>query len=303
MQVGRCINFGNTLEAPREGRWGHPIRDIDLKRVKIGGFSTVRLPVNFSAHAERNPPYRIEPALLDRVAELVDKASSLSLNVIVDLHHFDAAMADPEGERERFASIWRQIAKRLANAPSGVWFELLNEPKEKLTNEALPGFWEPALAAIRESNPSRPVILGGGFTSAIESLDDLALPDDPYVVPTFHYYEPLAFTHQGASYLKPVLPMGRTWGSVADIARLDADLARVQRFMSRTGRVPFIGEFGAIQSVPHRQRLHYYRTVSSAFASIGIASCAWSYRNTFQLAGRRHWRRGFPQSLAEPSRR
>lgn len=298
LPVGRCINFGNTLEAPREGNWGFPIRTEDLVRVKAGGFATVRLPIRFSGHALTAAPYTIEPALLDRVDQLVRAASALSLNVIIDLHHYDAVMSDPAGERDRFAAIWRQIAERFAKAPASVWFELLNEPKDALTNATLPALWAPALAEIRRTNPVRPVIVGGGMTSQVASLDDLNVPDDPFVVPTFHYYDPLAFTHQGASYLKPVLPTGRNWGSAADRQELEEGVARAARYMARTGRVPFIGEFGAIQGIRHQQRLRYYTQVSQAFAAAGIASCAWSYRNTFQIARRHGWRRGFPEALA-----
>jgi endoglucanase len=53
--------------------------------------------------------------------------------------------------------------------------------------------------------------------------------------------------------------------------------------MSRTGRVPFAGEYGAYDQIPLAQRAVYYRTVSAAFASIGIQSCAWGYANTFRL--------------------
>jgi endoglucanase len=51
--------------------------------------------------------------------------------------------------------------------------------------------------------------------------------------------------------------------------------------------VPFVGEYGAYDQVPMDQRVAYYRTVSAAFASAGIQSCAWGYTNTFHL-----WRDG-----------
>ena len=69
--------------------------------------------------------------------------------------------------------------------------------------------------------------------------------DDPYVVPTFHYYEPFAFTHQGAGWLTPPPPLGRAYGTPADQARLERDLEKVRAYMARTGRVPVMGEYGA----------------------------------------------------------
>ena len=61
---------------------------------------------------------------------------------------------------------------------------------------------------VRASNPTRPVVIGGEFWSGIDSLATLPLPDDPYLVATFHYYEPFAFTHQGAPWITPLLPTG-----------------------------------------------------------------------------------------------
>jgi endoglucanase len=131
------------------------------------------------------------------------------------------------------------------------------------------------------------VVIGGGNWSGVDSLATLDLPDDPNVHPTFHYYEPFDFTHQGARWATPTPPTGRRLGTAADQAQLDATLDKVRAYMAHTGRVPFVGEFGAYDRIPADQRAAYYRTVSAAFASIGVQSCAWGYTNSFHL-----WRDG-----------
>jgi len=69
--------------------------------------------------------------------------------------------------------------------------------------------------------------------------------------------------------------------------------------MANTGRVPFIGEYGAYEGIPTDQRVLYYKTVSAAFASVGIQSCAWGYVNTFNLyydgSG---WLQGMPAGIS-----
>jgi endoglucanase len=69
--------------------------------------------------------------------------------------------------------------------------------------------------------------------------------------------------------------------------------------MTRTGRVPFIGEYGAIDhpQVPLSERLKYYETVTSAFASIGVQSCAWGYTNTFKLRDGNRWLPGMVEAI------
>ena len=287
LAIGKCINLANTLEPPNEGDWGPAFRDEDARIIRSAGFSTVRLPVNFLGHASSTPPYLVERPFVARVRHVIDTLRASGLNVIVDQHNNGALSAAPEENRERLAAVWRQVASLLSDEPANVWFELLNEPHDRLTNANLLATLLPSLAAIRATNSTRPVVIGGERWSGVDSLASLPLPDDPYVVPTFHYYDPFEFTHQGATFIHPAPPFGRSFGSDADSAQLKGNVAKVRGFMQRTGRVPFVGEYGAIETIPLEQRVAYYRTVSSAFASLGVASCAWGYRNAFPL-----WRHG-----------
>lgn len=124
------------------------------------------------------------------------------------------------------------------------------------------------------------------------------MPDDSYVVPTFHTDDPFAFTHQGATRVDPVPALGKIFGSAADWAELSANLRAVQEYIARTGRVPFVGEYGAMDHpvVPLAQRSECFRAMSAAYASIGVQSCAWGYSNTSACATvrtgcRAWWRR------------
>jgi endoglucanase len=230
---------------------------------------------------------------------VVDLALAERLNVILDLHHYGALDDEPEANRERFTALWRQVAESFAASPPTLWFELSNEPHAKLTNTNLMSVLEPALKVVRASNPTRPVLIGGESWSSIESLATLPLPDDPYVVPTFHYYQPFVFTHQGESWMPNAPKLGRGYGSAADKALLDRDLATVKAYMGRTGRVPVLGEYGATDNakLPPAHRVRYYHAISSAFASIGVQSCAWGYRSGFKLRDGGHWEPGLVEAI------
>jgi endoglucanase len=287
LPLGRCVNLSNMLETPREGIWGRPFQDADATRIREAGFTTVRLPVRFSGRALAAAPYTIDQVFMARVRHVVDVNLAAGLNVILDLHNYDELMRDPDGHRVRFAALWRQIAAEFRNAPANLWFELINEPHDRLTDATLAGVLTPALAEVRATNPTRPVIVGGQSWSGIDSLATLTLPDDPYIVPTFHYYDPFDFTHQGADWVQPSPPRGRRFGTPADHAQLEAALGKVRAYRARTGRVPFMGEYGAFEQVPMDQRVAYYRIISAAFASAGIQGCVWGYTNTFHF-----WRDG-----------
>ena len=283
LPLGKCLNLSNMLDAPNEGDWGRLFEDADAMRIRQRGFASVRVPVRFSAHALAGPPYTIDPAFMARARHVVDALLDQGLNVIVDMHHYEEIFTDPLGQQERFAELWRQVAAEFADAPDTVWFELINEPHDQLDDTNLAAVLTPALAAVRATNPSRPVVVGGQNYSGVDSLATVQFPDDANLVATFHYYDPFAFTHQGAPWIVPVQPTGRVFGTAADNAQLEEALRKVRDFMDRTGRVPFIGEYGAYENIPLGERAAYYRTISAAFASIGVQSCAWGYTNTFHL--------------------
>src|SRR5262245_61215606 len=73
-KLGRGINLGNALEAPREGAWGVTLKAEYFAAIKKAGFATVRLPVKWSAHASSDAPYTIDPKFAERVDWAVDQA-------------------------------------------------------------------------------------------------------------------------------------------------------------------------------------------------------------------------------------
>lgn len=290
LPVGKCLNYAGQLELKQDVPGIRPVVDADFAEMRRRGFRTLRLPAMFDRYANQSPPFRLDPRFLDRVDHVVRVATAAGLNVIVDSHYNPQLMKDPAGGAQRFAAIWDQVAARFADAPPSVWFELLNEPQPPMTAADLPALLGPALAAVRRTNPRRPVIIGGEHWSDLRSLWSVWLPEsDPYVVPTFHYYEPMRFTHQGAPFLTPPFPKGVTWGDKADLQLLDRHVREVANYIRTTGRVPFIGEYGVYPDVPLAQKVRWYATVTRAFASVGVQSCVWGYHNNFPIRDDKGW--------------
>jgi endoglucanase len=286
LPVGRCVNMGNSLETPFEGAWGgKKIDAADFKRIADAGFDTIRLPVRWSTRAGNDARYTIDAAFMERVKQIVSDARKVGLNVILNSHHFEEIHKDPsEANIARLAGMWTQVAAAFADQPEAhLWFEIENEPHDKFNDSNLLAVLTPALAEIRKSNPTRAVIIGGEYWSGINSLKTLALPDDPNIVPTFHYYDPFDFTHQGATWVESPPPLGREYGTAQDEKLLKADVQKIRDYIARTGKTPFMGEFGAHTTVSPAQRINYQKTVRMAFDEIGIGMCAWAYTNTFPL--------------------
>jgi len=201
----RGMNFGDAMDAPNEGDWGWTISASDFRTVREAGFDHVRIPMRIASHSEPAPPYRIEKRFLHRMDWVIDQALSNDLAVIVDLHHYQAMMQAPKAHADRLIGLWRTIATRYKGLPRAVVYEILNEPQNKLTAE----IWNPilaqAVAAIRQIDPDRLIIVEGAhWASATDLRDTLQIPaGDPNIIASFHMYAPMYFTHQGFEWIEP----------------------------------------------------------------------------------------------------
>ena len=279
--ISRCMNFGSALEAPFEGDWGVTIERDDLVRLKQAGFDTVRLPVRWSAHTALTPPYAIAPDLLDRVEEIVGWAQALELNIIVNVHHYDALNEDPDTHEPRFLAIWDQLAQRFLNAPDTLIFETLNEPHTKMDQARTDILNQRVLSRLRRDHPERWVILGTALWGNLEALGDSRPDYDPRVMVTYHDYSPFAFTHQGTSWTDQK-ETGIGWGSKTDRADMAARLDQVVDIQDRLGLPVFVGEFGVYQEVPMAQRAAWTRALRTGLEARDIAWCYWDYAGSLK---------------------
>lgn len=223
--LGRGMNFGDALDAPREGDWSTGIEASHFRLVAEAGFDHVRLPVSWAGYASTSAPFTIrggnDPTIdhpdynniWERVDWAIDQAEANDLMIIINMHHFEDLHAAPLLHRDRVIALWEQIATRYANAGDHVLFELLNEPHGRFTES--PELWNDLLVdlldVVRESNPTRPVLVGPVSYNAVSHIETLEVPDDDYLISSVHIYEPFDFTHQGAVWINPIRPLGESW--------------------------------------------------------------------------------------------
>ena len=299
--IERCMNLGGALEAPREGEWGYTVRESDLVRIKEAGFDTVRLPVKWSAHTQEKPPYRIDPALMDRVTEIVEAADEAGLKIIIDVHHYNALMKKPDAHRARLGAIWRQIADQFEGYPDRVIFELINEPNDRMTVRKTDAINRELLAIVREKHPDRWVVVGSAGWGGLDALLKSRPPEDGRILLTFHSYEPYDFTHQGASFSDDPPPVGRRWGTneERDLMEMGANLAA--EFANEHGHPILLGEFGVYEDVPLDQRVAWTRAMREFAEERNIGWCYWDYATTFKAYNidRETWIRSILSALIE----
>ena len=286
--VRRCMNLGNSLESPREGEWGSIIERADLRTLKRAGFDTVRLPVRWDTHMAARAPYAVDPAYMERVAQVVGMAQNAGLGVVLDVHHYEALTQNPRAEAGRFYALWDQIARRFAGHSDTVYFELFNEPVRSTRMKDVNTLYKNAVDIIRKTNPDRILIMGGNSWNSIDTVGDvdwagIGWPEDRNIVATYHDYGPHEFTHQGASWTDPVMPMGRKWGGKADEQEFKLTFNQAAAFKAETGLRLFVGEFGVINKVPLPERNEWMKARRKAMEAQGTPWCVWNYSATFNV--------------------
>jgi len=138
------------------------MRDRHFRLIKEAGFSHVRVPLHLFRDEGIDERNRVTKSWFGVLDWAVDQSLKNGLMVILDFHEFGAMGQDPLGYKDRFLATWVDMAERYRDYPVEVVFEILNEPNRELTPEVWNGFLSEALAIIRESNPTRTVIIGPG---------------------------------------------------------------------------------------------------------------------------------------------
>lgn len=304
--LGRGINFGNALDAPSEGEWGLSLKEGYFEAVAKAGFHSVRIPVRWAPHAGAAPDYKIDPAYFARVDWALDQALSRGLAVVLNIHHDEAAQNEPEKFIPRAAAFWRQIATRYQDRPARLVFELLNEPNGAMTDAKWQASFPTLLAAAREANPTRTVIVGPGHWNGIDSLSAFSLPEaDRHLIATFHYYSPFQFTHQGAEWAEGASAwLGQTWTATPDqLAALRRDLKKAADWGQAHGRPMYLGEFGAYNKAPTASRVAWTAAVAREAEALGMAWCYWEFGSGFGAydPATDEWRRPILDALIPPA--
>jgi endoglucanase len=280
------MNLGNTLDW-RPGaahRFHYSPEHFDV--VAAAGFNAVRLPVWWSGHAALDAPYRIDADFLRLVDVAVGHALTRSLDVVLNVHHYDELIDDVSGHTERFLALWNQIAIHYADYPLRLRFELLNEPRSPMTAAEWNRLLRRANNVIRSSNPLRDVLVGPVSMNTIEALSDLELPDDRHLVATIHYYDPFQFTHQGAPWLVGADRwLGTRWGNDDDRRAVESGLIEAALWARRRDVPLVISEFGSIERADLRSRADWTTTVRTVAERLDIGWCYWDYATDFGVYG------------------
>jgi endoglucanase len=290
--LGRGINMAGMLESPMEGDWGTRLDPayVDLVADK---FDTVRIPVRWTNHASPDAAAILDDTFLNRVTSAVDAFLARGMHVIIDMHHYQQLFGEKLQNKEfavdesvveiRLINIWRQLGAHFKNRPNKLIFELLNEPAGKVTASDWNNLMPKLLAAVRESNPDRTVMIESTEWAHPKALNTLKIPNDRHLIVAIHTYDPFNFTHQGVDYLPINLPAGVTCCDDKQKLQITAPLQSAKAWSVKNGYPIYLGEFGVRKNADDASRAAYTRTARVEAERLGIPWAYWDFANVFGI--------------------
>jgi endoglucanase len=280
-RLGRGVNilgYDPIWTAKEKARF----KESYFRMIRDGGFESVR--INLHPFHHMDAAHKLDEAWLSTLDRAVRGATEADLAVILDLHEYNAMAADPVRNKEMFLAFWRQVAPRYKDAPPSVLFEIMNEPAQAFTADLWNAWFPEALAVIRKTNPDRTVVIGPPDWNSLFALKSLRLPpSDRNIIVTVHYYLPMRFTHQGASWTEEFKDLsGIEWlGTEAERRAIQKDFEIARKWAEAEKRPVFLGEFGAYEKADMASRARYTAAVARAAESLGWSWAYWQFDSDF----------------------
>jgi endoglucanase len=281
-RLGKGVNilgYDPVWKSPLQAR----MKIEHFRLIKEAGFNSVRVALHPFRDGGIDEKNKVRDGWFKVLDWAVEQALSNGLLTVLDLHEFVLMGQDPLGNKERFIAAWKQIASRYRNYPENVIYEILNEPHEKLTPELWNQFHHEVLTIIRDANPDRTVIIGPGNWNNIEYLDRLELPEgDRNIITTIHYYRPMDFTHQGASWAGRKDKVGIEWkGTTEEKQAIIGDFEKAQAWSEKHNRPLFLGEFGVYDKTEIGSRVRYLSFVTRLAEKFDWSWAYWQFDSDF----------------------
>lgn len=315
MELNKGMNLGGFLSqcCHEETHYASFIQEQDIRQIAAWGFDHVRLPIDYEIFET------LEGEIIERgfqrVHQVVRWCINSNLNIILDLHKAYGYDFNDAGNSKknslfqsdvlmfRFIRLWSRIAEQFGNYRN-VAFELLNEVVEKENAKGWNKLIKMTLSEIRKVNASAPVIYGGIQWNSVKTLKYLDKPQDENVIFTFHFYEPLLFTHQKAPWVAAMNPeetvvypesMEYYWlrsgklGFQGEVVTLAKSQTMGEEFITemiqeavdasdKAGVSLYCGEFGVIDRAPVEDTLRWFVDVNRVFKKNHIGFAVWTYK-------------------------
>jgi endoglucanase len=210
----RGMAFGNDVWSGRSTPVTTHHTDIDFDRLQQWGMNAVRFYLNYQLFEDDRAPYQYKSSGFEWIDRNVAWAKARGVYLILNVHvppggfqsngDGGALWADEEN-RKRLIALWRAIAERYRDEPAILGFDILNEPRPTGSRAQWSELAGAVAAAIREVDVEHLLVVErtnsvGDDWSSDADMNFFLLPDEN-VLYEFHFYEPIEYTHQFASWV------------------------------------------------------------------------------------------------------
>jgi|SRR5579859_446978 len=314
------LTFGEKERAEME----KALQESQFKQLAELGVTHIRLNLGRAFIQEKQEPYHLRPEGLVLLDKAVDYALKNGLGIIIDMHQIPPPqLIKDKKAMDAFREMWKELAAHYTKKSSKIIFELLNEPvQEGLvdTVQSKESDWEKWRNVVKDlvntihgEDSGRYVIITGAGWGGVDGLMRMGNLHLSRVVYTFHDYNPMFFTHQGATWSDKVLAMLRNihypivpdevkkWAKKAEEQHFDdwpfkevangydkesmrKDIKAVADFGKREGILLYCGEFGVHKPyAPPESRARWISDFVSVLNENNIAWSMWCYHSGFDL--------------------
>lgn len=269
-------------------RLDHFIEEPDFSKIASWGLDHVRLPFDYNI-VQKDDGSFIEDGFI-RLQKAINWSKKYNLKIILDLHktkgfsfdlaHGESGFFDSEKLQGEFYALWEEMAKRFGSDTENVAFELLNEITDQSFSDAWNRISAECIARIRKYAPQVIILLGSYWNNSPDAVKDLLPPQDDKVVYNMHCYDPLKFTHQGATWI-PDFDQEARYSfeeSGVDANYFKERFASAVETANKHNSPLYCGEYGVIDRVSPEDTLKWYKAIHEAFEELGIGRSAWSYK-------------------------
>lgn len=292
------------------------LTEVDAANIRSSGLTHVRIPIEPGLLWD-TAEHGLKKEKMAALRQVIDMLVGAGLVVIVDVHPNTTAWAKIEGKEPDVAELekfWVELASAMKDtSPSAVAMEILNEPHDIPDHDVWPRIQQRLLTAIRAVLPRHTIVVTGDDWGGIDGLLRLTPYEDKNLVYSFHFYEPMTFTHQGATWGWP------PWRHMADVpypstvenvkaaaekivdkqardavtaygeeiwnaAKLRERLGKAAAWSKEHGAPVYCGEFGVYRKfAPKPNRLIWLRDVTGVLGDFKIGWSRWDYAGGFDL--------------------
>ena len=293
----------------------------DVALIRSIGFDHVRLTLEPAPLLNAEDPGKLQVEYLKYLDHALDLILTQGLAVIVDIHpsdEFKKRLNSNDRQIEAFGKFWRALAAHLATRdPERVFLEVINEPMVEDGYRWF-GMQGKLISAIRSGAPQHTIIASGHRWSGLAELLFMLPYADRNIIYNFHFYEPFAFTHQGATWaganvafyknvpypsnpesVSKVLDTVQNESARNNLFRYGEDrwnAARIDREIGLAAdwaakyQVPLTcNEFGTFRNfAPAADRAAWIRDMRTALEKYGIGWTMWDYAGGFAVVNKQN---------------